>query len=98
MSCNCKSKCCSVRIAWVFVIIGGINWGLTGLGMLIGFDLNLVHLSVGAASSMLEAIVYLFVGIASISSIMGCRCQKCRSNVCVDSSMVESKKSESPEK
>ena len=51
------------KIALVFTIIGGINWGLIGL-----FNFNLVEKIFG--TSMLSAIIYMIVGIAGIINIM----------------------------
>lgn len=46
-------------IAWVLVIIGGINWGLIGL-----FDFNLVTMLFG--ESLTSSIIYIIVGVAAI--------------------------------
>ena len=61
----------------VLVIVGAVNWGLVGLGMLLGNDLNVVHMILGSLSS-LEAIVYLLVGVAGVMKIFGCKCSKCK--------------------
>lgn len=60
----------------VLVIVGGVNWGLVGLGMLLGSDLNIVHMVLGSMPT-LEAVVYLLVGIAAVMKIFGCKCRKC---------------------
>jgi uncharacterized membrane protein YuzA (DUF378 family) len=52
-------------ISWVLLVIGGLNWGLVGLGMFFGGDWNLVHLILGSVP-MLEALVYVLVGIATL--------------------------------
>ena len=49
-------------IAFVLVIVGGINWGL------VAFDFNLVELIFGAVSWLLTS-VYVLVGIAAIYMI-----------------------------
>ncbi len=79
MTCNgdCKGKCGVSKFAWVLVIIGGLNWGLVGLGMLMGSDLNLVSMLLGSWP-MVVAIVYLLVGIATLVKIFGCPCKKCK--------------------
>jgi hypothetical protein len=76
--CNgkCGGGCICSKICKVLVIVGGLNWGLVGLGMLMGNDLNVVHMLFGTMPT-LEAIVYLLVGIAAICKIFGCRCKKC---------------------
>jgi uncharacterized membrane protein YuzA (DUF378 family) len=51
------------------LIIGGLNWGLVGLGMLIGRNLNLVNLLLGAWPTV-EAIVYLLVGLAAVKVLV----------------------------
>ncbi len=76
MSCNCKCKCFCSKVAWVLVLVGGINWGLVGVGMLMGSDLNVVGLILG--SGTLAAVVYLLVGISTLVSIFGCPCKKCK--------------------
>jgi uncharacterized membrane protein YuzA (DUF378 family) len=78
MTCNCKSGCICSEIAWVLVIIGGLNWGLVGLGMLIGgTNLNVVNLLLGSWP-IAEGIVYLIVGIATVVKIFGCPCKRCK--------------------
>ncbi len=52
-------------VAWILVIVGGINWGLVGLGMLMGGSWNLVSMIFGFMP-MLEAIVYLLVGVSAV--------------------------------
>lgn len=53
------------QIARILVIVGGINWGLVGLGMLMGSDWNVIHMIFGSVS-MLEAVIYILVGISAI--------------------------------
>ncbi len=47
-------------IAFVLIVIGGLNWGLVG-----AFNYNLVHAILGSVSS-LERIVYILVGLSAI--------------------------------
>jgi len=64
------------------VIIGALNWGLVGIGMLIGSNLNVVNLLLGQWV-MVEAIVYILVGIAAIYKLFmysKC-CGKCNCGV-----------------
>lgn len=63
-------------IAWVLVIVGGINWGIVGVGMLMGNTWNLVNMIFGTMPKV-EAVVYVLVGVAAIMSIFGCKCKKC---------------------
>ena len=52
-------------IVTLLVVIGGINWGLVGLGGFLGMNLNVVNLLLGAWP-MVELIVYLVVGVATL--------------------------------
>jgi len=54
--------------ALALVVIGAVNWGLVGLGMFLETDLNLVNLLFGA-SPVLEAAIYLIVGLAGLYTI-----------------------------
>ncbi len=77
MKCHdCKGGCGCSKIAWVLVVIGGLNWGLVGLGMLMKSDWNIVSMLLGSWPMVL-AIVYLLVGIATVVKIFGCPCKKC---------------------
>jgi uncharacterized membrane protein YuzA (DUF378 family) len=76
---NCKGKkCFGLKITKWLLIIGGINWGVLGLGMLLGKmdSWNLVNMIFKSMPSI-EAIIYVLVGIAAIMKIFGCRCKKC---------------------
>ena len=67
------------KLAWWLVLIGALNWGLVGLGWLIGggVNWNLVHLIFGG-SMILEAIVYILVGVSAVVTCMGCKsCKTC---------------------
>lgn len=57
-------------VALILVIVGAVNWGLVGLGMLLTGaaaleSWNLVNILLGW-SPLLEAIVYLLVGLAGL--------------------------------
>jgi uncharacterized membrane protein YuzA (DUF378 family) len=62
-------------LATALVIIGALNWGLIGLGALLGtpnplLTWNLVNvLFAGVADGLLEAITYLLVGLAGLYEI-----------------------------
>ena len=74
-----KKKCTPAMIAKILVIVGGVNWGLVGLGMLMGkmMEWNLVHMILGSWP-MVEGIVYLVVGICAVVMIFGgCKCKTC---------------------
>lgn len=48
-------------VAFVLVIVGGINWGLFGL-----FDLDLVDAIFGTWSPMLANVIYVLVGASAV--------------------------------
>lgn len=76
-SCNCNwGGCAMSKTCKVLLVVGGLNWGLVGLGMLLGNDLNVVHMVLGSMST-LEAIIYLLVGVAAVMKLIGCKCKKC---------------------
>ena len=85
---KCKGGCVGNMIAKILVIIGGINWGLVGIGMLLKSDWNVVKMILGSIPT-LEAIVYVLVGISAVMMIFGCKCAKCKGTC-----RVEEKKEE----
>jgi uncharacterized protein len=50
-------------IAWILVVIGGLNWGLVGL-----FNFNLVAAIFGVG--MLSSVVYSLVGLSAVILIV----------------------------
>lgn len=56
-------------LSFILVIIGGLNWGLIGLGGFVGSDWNVVHLILGF-SPTIEWLVYLLVGIGAVILVM----------------------------
>ena len=72
---NCG--CILNTIARILVLIGALNWGLVGAGMLMGSNWNLVNMIFGSMPK-LEAIIYLLVGISALVKIIGCKCAKCK--------------------
>lgn len=52
-------------IARILLLIGGLNWGLVGVGMLVNNDLNVVNMVVGSMP-VLEAVVYVLVGLSAL--------------------------------
>lgn len=57
-------------VAWVLLIIGGLNWGLVGLGSWLGNGpWNVVNMILGTMPT-LEAIVYVLVGISAVMAFM----------------------------
>jgi len=75
---KCRGCCIGNTIANILLIIGGLNWGLVGVGMLMGGDgYNVVKMIFGSLPTV-EAIVYVLVGLAAIMKIFGCCCKKCK--------------------
>lgn len=82
MSCNCTNGVCTpmctlAKVAGVLVLVGGLNWGLTGLGMLLGMNLNVVNLLLGMWPTF-ESVIYVVVGICTLVKIFGCPCKTCK--------------------
>ena len=69
-------------ITFILAVVGGINWGLVGLGMLLGgADWNLVHMIFGSMSQ-LEAVVYVLVGLSAVWLVATHKgdCKACAAN------------------
>ena len=73
----CKGGCTMNMIAKILVIVGGVNWGLVGIGMLYKADWNVVKMILGSMPT-LEAIVYILVGVSAVMMLFGCKCGKCK--------------------
>lgn len=58
-------------VAYILLIVGGLNWGLVGLGWMVGegADWNVVHMLVGS-SMELEATIYILVGLSAVWSLL----------------------------
>lgn len=63
-------------IAWILLIVGGINWGLVG-----ALDFNLVDTIFGAGS-VLSRIIYILVGLSALVGIWHCCCCKDNKSCC----------------
>ena len=63
-------------IVFILLLVGGLNWGLVGLGMLLGSNLNVVNLLLGSWPTV-EAIVYLLVGLAALEKVVAMSMGKC---------------------
>lgn len=70
------------KLAWVLVIVGALNWGLVGLGMLVtNAPWNLVDMIFG--NGMLSAIIYVLVGASAVYVLLGhCGCKGCMGSNC----------------
>ena len=52
-------------LGFILLVVGGLNWGLIGLGGFMGSDWNVVHMILGAWP-MMEWIVYILVGLSAL--------------------------------
>lgn len=78
--CSCRFEGCAVsKTMKVLLFVGGLNWGLVGLGMLLGKGdaWNIVNVILGSMPK-LEAVVYLLVGMAAVGKLFCCKCAKCK--------------------
>lgn len=68
-------------IAFILAMIGALNWGLVGVGEIVGGNWNLVYLLVGQWP-MIEAIVYILVGLSAIWLVINHKkdCKMCSAN------------------
>ncbi|MEK7521813.1 MAG: DUF378 domain-containing protein [Patescibacteria group bacterium] len=58
-------------IAWWLIIVGGVNWGLVGLGNFLGAgNLNLVEKILGSFQGASD-LVYLLVGLSAVYLLWG---------------------------
>jgi uncharacterized membrane protein YuzA (DUF378 family) len=64
------------KIAWILILIGGLNWGLIGLGMFLNINLNIFSLILTGWPKV-EALVYLLVGVAVVLKLMHKKCGAC---------------------
>jgi uncharacterized membrane protein YuzA (DUF378 family) len=65
-------------VAFLLTIIGAVNWGLVGIGMLAGMNLNVVNLLLGSWPTV-EAVVYVLVGLSAVWILIGHKkdCRMC---------------------
>lgn len=72
-------------VAYVLAIIGALNWGLVGIGILSGQGLNVVSMLLGQWPTA-EAIVYVLVGLSGlwliVSMAKGCKDCACCGPTC----------------
>jgi hypothetical protein len=71
-----KGGCSMTKLAWVLLLVGGLNWGLVGVGNFTDANWNLVNLIFGGAPTV-ENVVYLLVGLAALwagwGMVAGCK-------------------------
>ena len=56
-------------ISWILLIVGGLNWGLIGLGGFLGGNWHVVYMIFGAWP-MLEWLVYVLVGASAVYQLL----------------------------
>jgi hypothetical protein len=59
------------KVAWILVLVGALNWGLVGLGNLLGFQGNVVEMLLGSWPTV-ENIVYVLVGVSAVFKAVKC--------------------------
>jgi len=59
-------------IAFILVVIGGLNWGLIGF-----FKFDLVAAIFGDMS-MVSRVIYALVGLAAVYKLVGCKKHCCK--------------------
>ncbi len=65
-------------VAFLLAVIGGLNWGLIGLGWFMGADWNVVHMILGSWPQV-EWVVYVLVGLSALWLLVGHKkdCKQC---------------------
>ena len=55
-------------VAFILTVIGGLNWGLVGLGNFANADWNVVSMLLGAWPTV-ESLVYVLVGLSALALV-----------------------------
>ena len=68
-------------VSWILIIVGGLNWGLVGLGGFVGGNWNLVSAILGSWPQ-LEWLVYVLVGASAVYEVVTHKknCKMCGSS------------------
>jgi len=69
------------KVVAILLVIGGLNWGLIGLGTLIDSDLNVINAILGGSPTA-EAILYLLIGLAALKAVVMTAMGKCKGGKC----------------
>jgi uncharacterized membrane protein YuzA (DUF378 family) len=56
-------------VTWILIIVGALNWGVVGLGNLMGESWNVVSMLLGAWPT-LEQLVYALVGVSAVYEVL----------------------------
>ncbi len=67
-------------VAWILLIVGGLNWLLVGLGGFMGANWNVVAMVLGSWPQV-EWLVYVLVGLSAVYEIVNHKntCKNCSS-------------------
>ncbi|MFZ2555243.1 MAG: DUF378 domain-containing protein [Minisyncoccia bacterium] len=67
-------------VTFILLIVGGVNWGLIGLGGFMGGNWNLVNIILGSWPA-LEWLVYVLVGLSAVYEVFThkANCKMCGS-------------------
>lgn len=67
-------------VAWILLVIGGLNWLLVGLGGFMGADWNVVAMILGSMPQV-ESLVYVLVGLSAVYEVVTHKtnCRNCGS-------------------
>jgi hypothetical protein len=65
-------------VAWVLLVVGGLNWLLVGLGGFMDSNWNLVNMILGSMPQV-EWLVYILVGLSAVYEVVTHRrdCRVC---------------------
>lgn len=76
------SNCCGVhKVAYVLLVIGGLNWGLIGVA---NFDLVK---AIFGTWPMVVSIIYILVGLSAVAMLGKKMCKGCK----MDKNMMDKK-------
>ncbi|OGG52932.1 hypothetical protein A2851_04560 [Candidatus Kaiserbacteria bacterium RIFCSPHIGHO2_01_FULL_53_29] len=56
-------------VSWILLIVGGLNWGLVGLGEFMGGNWNVVGMILGSWPAV-EWLVYILVGLSAVYEVV----------------------------
>ena len=65
-------------VAWILLVVGGLNWLLVGVGGFAGANWNLVNMLLGSWPAV-EWLVYVLVGLSAIYELVTHKknCREC---------------------
>jgi uncharacterized membrane protein YuzA (DUF378 family) len=68
--------------AWILLVVGGVNWGLVGLGGFMGGNWNVVQMILGSWPAV-EWLVYVLVGVSAVYEVVTHKknCRMCGSGM-----------------